>query len=125
MLRWLSRWFVVFALIFALGAHWAILQSVAWTSMVIAYSQKAPLKEALQKTFDGQHPCRLCRFVAEGQKSEQRQHARPVVKLDVCFVAQRLTLFPPRLEAGYPARMDCLPAPAEALPTPPPRRLHG
>src|SRR5437867_11684703 len=105
MLRWLSRWFVVCALIFALGAHWAIVQSVAWTSMVIAYSQKAPFKEALHKTFDGQHPCKLCRFVVEGQKSEQRQQTRRVVILVVCFVVQRHTLCQSRLDAGYAARI--------------------
>ena len=56
MARRLLQLAVACALILAVGAHWAVLQSVAWTGMVISYSQNAPLTEALQKTFDGDYP---------------------------------------------------------------------
>ena len=63
MTRRLLRLTVVPILIFVIGMHWVILQSVAWTGMIIVYSQTAPLREALAKTFDGEHPCGLCKAV--------------------------------------------------------------
>lgn len=70
---------VVLALTLSLGAHWAFLQSAAWFSMVVTYSQDATFTEALEKTFDGEHPCRLCDFVQEGKKAEKQQE---VVKVE-------------------------------------------
>ncbi len=52
-----------------LGLHWAALQSVAWVSMFVRYSQTTTLQQALAWTFDGQHPCALCELVADGRKA--------------------------------------------------------
>jgi hypothetical protein len=52
---------VVAALACSMGLHWGFFQSVAWVGMVIHYSHDAPLTEALMKTFDGHHPCALCK----------------------------------------------------------------
>ncbi len=54
-----------------LGFHWAAIQSAAWMGMLVAYSSEGSFTEAVQKTFDGHHPCRLCKLVADGKKSEQ------------------------------------------------------
>ena len=71
------------ALICAIGGHWALLQSIAWTGMVINFAQNSTWTEAFQKTFDGKHPCQLCKAVAEGKKSERRQQwDKPDTKLD-------------------------------------------
>jgi len=40
-------------LILMLGLHWAMLQSVAWVSMIVTYSKQDTLQVALTKTFDG------------------------------------------------------------------------
>lgn len=64
--------FVVFALVTMLGAQWTLLQSVAWVGMIVSYSERAPLKEALVQTFDGKHPCCLCKAIAAGKKSEKK-----------------------------------------------------
>lgn len=58
---------IALALAFSIGAHWAVLQVVAWTGMVISYSQEAPLTEAVAKTFDGKHPCCLCKQIAKAK----------------------------------------------------------
>ena len=63
-----------------LGAHWLLLQSVAWVGMVVSYSQSAPLTEAISMTFDGEHPCKLCIAVKEGKKAEKKQS---LVKFEV------------------------------------------
>jgi hypothetical protein len=91
---------VVLAIIFAMGMHWAILQSVAWTGMVISYSQHSSIQEAFRKTFDGQHPCSICKLVKAGQASEQQQdQQRLLLKLDI-FVQAPVdgSLFAPSLE---------------------------
>jgi hypothetical protein len=54
------------------GGHWAVLQSVAWTGMVIEYSRDASLTSALSKTFDGKHPCTLCVKIDESKKQEPK-----------------------------------------------------
>jgi hypothetical protein len=63
---------LVIALASSIGLHWAFLQVVAWTGMVVTYSQSASVPEAVAKTFDGQHPCKLCKEIANAKKSEQK-----------------------------------------------------
>jgi hypothetical protein len=59
---------VITALAGSIGLHWGFFQSVAWVGMVINYSHDAPLPEALVKTFDGKHPCCLCKEIAKGKQ---------------------------------------------------------
>jgi len=59
-------------LILSTGGHWILLQTVAWTGMIVSYSERAPLKEALTYTFDGKHPCCLCKAIAAAKKSERK-----------------------------------------------------
>jgi hypothetical protein len=76
----------VFMLVFSLGLHWALLQTVAWTGMLITYAHDASLQEAITKTIDGQHPCPLCKVVEKGRADEKRQEKQRVksgCKLDV------------------------------------------
>lgn len=51
----------------ALGLHWGVLQSVAWTVMLAKRAQTSTAWEAIRTTFDGQHPCRLCQVVKEAK----------------------------------------------------------
>ena len=55
------------------GGHWILLQSVAWTGMIVEYSRHAPLQTALEETFDGKHPCPMCRMIAAGRHASQSQ----------------------------------------------------
>jgi hypothetical protein len=54
----------------AAGGHWMALQSLAWTQMLVSYSQDGPLLEAVAKTFDGQHPCTLCKKIERARRSQ-------------------------------------------------------
>ncbi len=77
---------VVFALVATLGAHWALLQTVAWTTMLADNLQSSSFQDAVTKTFDGKHPCSLCKAIAAGKKSEKKND----------FTAQNLKFeFPP------------------------------
>ena len=88
MLIKLSKCLLVVALSLSVGAHWAALQSVAWCRMVISYSQGSSIKEGLVKTFDGNHPCELCKIVAEGKKSQKKQDAHSkIAKVDLILIS--------------------------------------
>jgi hypothetical protein len=56
-----------------LGGHWAILQVGAWAGMAVSYSQQAGLMAGLSQTFDGEHPCPICKAIQDGQKHEQKK----------------------------------------------------
>ncbi len=71
---------LILALLGATGTHWALLQSVAWTSMFADNLRSEPFTEALKRTFDGKHPCSICKHVAEGRKAEKKSEFPPCVK---------------------------------------------
>lgn len=60
------RWIILGMMCLSLGLHWAVIQGIAWTTMLVSYSQSDGLIQAVTKTFDGQHPCPLCEAVEEG-----------------------------------------------------------
>jgi hypothetical protein len=51
----MSKLALVAALACSIGLHWAFLQSVAWAGMIA-----------------GQHPCKLCRQIAQGKRTEKK-----------------------------------------------------
>ena len=68
----LMRGLVVLALCLSIGLHWAALQSAAWVGMAVAYSVEKGVVEGLSDTFDGDHPCPLCKAVKQGQDAETK-----------------------------------------------------
>jgi hypothetical protein len=120
-----SKWAVVAMLALALGFHSMLLQSVAWMGMIVGYSCAAPLPQAVAKTFDGRHPCPLCKLLRAEKKAESTQAApQPLVKFDL--IADRPAVFcflpspPPRI-----SRRFFMPGRFEAPPSQPPRLLPG
>jgi hypothetical protein len=120
----LGKMFVVFALVTMLGLQWSLLQSVAWVGMIVSYSEHAPLKEALIQTFDGKHPCCLCKTIAAAKKSEKKNEST---------IQTQKFEFPPFKESVVliaPSQFQLLPLVnsfAESFfqkpPTPPPREF--
>jgi hypothetical protein len=91
-----AKWLVVAALVLTLGGHWAVLQVVAWTGMAVSYSQSDSLSGALSKTFDGKHPCKLCKLVSAGKKAEQKSESKLDTKKLDSFVSVTVSFsFPP------------------------------
>lgn len=87
---------MVLALVVVIGGHWALLQSAAWVGMAVNFSKQESLATALQKTFDGRHPCKLCKIVKAGQSSEQKRDLQKLgVKFEFLAVAGSCGLFPP------------------------------
>ncbi len=65
----------------SMGLHYAVVQMVGWVNMTVEYSRAAPLSEALAMTFDGKHPCELCKLVEkELQTSDQDDNRAPEKK---------------------------------------------
>ena len=122
MLARFGKCLVVLTLVLTTGAHWAALQTVAWTTMLANNLRSDTLTEAVSKTFDGEHPCPLCKAIAAAKKSEKKS-ATVVssLKMEFPLVAEVVSLFPP-------AQFKLLPLqnfPADLFsaqpPVPPPR----
>ena len=79
-----------------LGAHWALLQTVAWTTMLADNLCTHSVKEAVTETFDGNHPCPLCKAIAAGKKSENKtEFSLQSQKLEFPPVKENLALIAP------------------------------
>lgn len=118
----------VLVLVLSLGLHWAVLQTVAWAGMIVAYSQDATVQEAINKTFDGKHPCPVCKAIEQARQHEQpqdRQTLKPSGKLDPGILCPLLHLdFHARFEPpGSPAVYA--PARTDSPPKPRPRSVMG
>jgi hypothetical protein len=70
MLLRIGQVLMLLVLFAAAGGHWMALQSLAWTRMLVSYAEGGPLVEAVAKTFDGRHPCTLCKKIERATKGE-------------------------------------------------------
>ncbi|MDB6032696.1 MAG: hypothetical protein JWM16_3034 [Verrucomicrobiales bacterium] len=122
MVRKLSKCLVVAALVLATGGHWVLLQSVAWVGMAIHFTETDGFATAIQKTFDGKHPCKLCKVVEEGRKSTPEHE---MLKLDTkidFFCGAKVSFRMPTLDYPPIIFSPALMLPrTEAPPLPPPR----
>ncbi len=117
------------AMFFIAGGHWTALQTVAWAEMLHDYSQHSgSLAVAVEQTFDGQHPCELCRDIQAGKSKEHRgSPSVPIAKADAkvkAALAEATLLAParPSVERFFPALIaSALVSRDDSPPTPPPR----
>lgn len=86
MLVGFGKFLLVVALVTMLSAHWALLQTVAWTTMLAENLHSNSFQVAVTRTFDGKHPCPLCKAIAAAKQSEK--------KAEFSFQSQKLE-FPP------------------------------
>ena len=125
-LRQIGRIAIIGALCCAIGLHWVALQSFAWTNMLIEYSKRAPLCQAIAQTFDGAHPCSLCHIVAIGKASEKKTEIQsPVPKIDIICVARVIQLISPVALFDYTLRDFSVSEIEHSPPVPPPRVMAG
>jgi len=95
--RVIARIAIVLLLVLSLGLHWAFLQAVAWTGMLLSYSQQGTFTEAVSKTFDGEHPCKMCQFVEQGRAQERQpdqQAAKASLKLEPSLIWREAVVLP-------------------------------
>jgi hypothetical protein len=107
----------------SLGLHWVVLQSVAWTTMLIERTQTTSFATALKTTFDGQHPCKICRAVREGHAAEKKPESQ--LKLQKLEIAAPREVAPMLTAADKPVLVIAAGVPwrprAESPAPPPPR----
>lgn len=54
-----------------------LLQEVAWVNMLISYSQEGGLRRGVIETFDGAHPCGLCKTVEKMRQQNDEDPSEP------------------------------------------------
>ena len=84
------------ALLNICGGQWLVLQSVAWTGMLIKYSQQDGLVEAVGETFDGDHPCNICKRIQQEKDVDPEQDVPVEKQWDIKFLTS------PRARILYP-----------------------
>jgi hypothetical protein len=103
-----------------------VVQSVAWTTMLAENLLHESPATALERTFDGKHPCRICKAIAarkkDGRKNElpgkSRRLEYPANRVEIGFRGPPVQAFPEVADQQAEAR---LPAP----PCPPPRHFRA
>ncbi len=121
----IARLVVVGAICLSLGMHWALLQGIAWTGMLISFAREGAVMEAVQKTFDGQHGCALCHKVKEGRESNRnqpRQAGQSLKKIDAVLVEITRLIAPAAETMSFVMTHETLARRNELPETPPPRR---
>ena len=82
-LKCLSHRLLLAVMVLALGTAPLVVQSVAWGLMLVEYSRTTTFTAAVEMTFDGEHPCRLCREVQKQQHEGEQKHQTPSAPRDL------------------------------------------
>ena len=117
---------LIVALLTATGAHWTVLQSVAWTTMLADNLRSASFSDAVQRTFDGKHPCALCKNISVGKKSEKKaEFPLQLKKLEFTHNGTCFIFAAPAHFWLASTSVDSLQSVSHTPPAPPPKPLHG
>jgi len=115
---------MLIAMLGASGAQWGLLQSVAWTTMLINNLHTASLKQAVETTFDGNHPCCMCKAIAAAKKAEKKNvFVVQLKKFDFVSEPFRFVFQSPQAFFEISYSSECLPDVSHRPPVPPPRAV--
>ena len=90
--------------------------------MIVNYSKRGSLCEAIAQTFDGAHPCFLCHIVNRGKTSEKKSDRQLLTpKIDMICTKRAITLVPSIAFVDYAAGDFSVFQIGESPPVPPPR----
>jgi hypothetical protein len=121
-LRCTTRAVTIFALCCAIGLQWVALQSIAWTAMIVDYSKNVSVCHAIAKTFDGAHPCSLCRIVSRGKTAEKKSDLQLLTpRIDMICTNRAVTLIQPFVHFDYVTTDFSVFENGQSPPVPPPR----
>jgi hypothetical protein len=116
-----GKWLMVLSLCGAVGLHWAALQSIAWAGMLLNYSRGGSVTSAIEKTFDGRHPCPLCNAINKAQQEGgKKPELQLTAKIDMDLPRQAALLIPPLFDFSWPvfAPAGCGFSPEPSVPPP-------
>lgn len=98
----ISQYLLIGTLLVSMGGHLALLQTVAWSNMLVEFSSKGSFLEAMDKTFDGEHPCPLCKAVKQSKSEEDKKPLlKSEMKLEVAIPAPLKVPFPCSTELAF------------------------
>jgi len=121
-LQRIGKILVIAALVLSTGAHWAALQTVAWTTMLAANWSNESFSTAISRTFDGEHPCPLCKAITAGKKSEQKKEFTfAALKLEFPPMTEKVALIPPKPFPSFSSTDTFARSFFQKPPVPPPR----
>ena len=117
-----GKFFVVAALVLLTGAHWAALQTVAWTTMLAINLRTQSMTEAVSDTFDGRHLCPLCKAIAAAKKSEKKSEAvSPALKMEFPPASENFVFISPKPISAFSRAEFSADSSFPKPPLPPPR----
>ncbi len=67
-----GRLLCILVCIHLVGGQWAVLQTAAWAGMLADYGSTYGIRKAVKMTFDGEHPCPMCRKIRADKEREPR-----------------------------------------------------
>lgn len=112
---------LIFLAMFSIaGGHWTVLQSVAWAGMLIEYSKNSNLGAAVEKTFSGKAPCKMCVSIEAGKQKESRLPASVKADKKIDKFLSRATESAPPPAAKPFSYAPVSDETASLLPSPPP-----
>ncbi|MEM9237049.1 MAG: hypothetical protein AAGB14_09730 [Verrucomicrobiota bacterium] len=109
------------------GGHFGVLQLVAWGQMLVEYTGEKGLIRGTIETFDGEHPCDLCRSITEAKQEQPPLERTRSGGLEIknLLIPETSSLAPPKSQ-DPPLAYHLPPLPGHSLvfylpDTPPPR----
>ncbi len=115
---------LILALLGATGGHWTVLQTVAWADMLAKNLQTESVGAALTMTFDGQHPCKMCKQISAGKQAEkQADLPLQIKKLEFVSIPPTWLILAPQIFEMLPESAFHLESISQRPSVPPPRLL--
>lgn len=69
----IARRLLAVVLILLLQGPLMLVQEIAWARMLVSYSMERGVTRGVVETFDGEHPCAMCKKVRKLREQEQRK----------------------------------------------------
>lgn len=125
--RRVLHWFAtVCAAVLLTGGQHGLLQTVAWANMLVTYHEDTgDWEQAVSMTFDGAHPCCMCKAIAQSRGTNPeapRENTPGMAKISFPLPESIRFVLPARArcERRPPLALTASPFSPHAPPVPPP-----
>ncbi len=71
--------------------------------MLLSYSRSGSVASAVEKTFDGDHPCPLCKAISKGEQNGKKQEFQSSGKIDMDCMRPVEAFVPPSRDFAWGA----------------------
>jgi hypothetical protein len=92
--------------------------------MMVRNARQVSFCEAVKRTFDGAHPCDMCKRISKASSTEKKQNnPRGEAKTDLICVVRQVALLPPFVPVDYSQPVSSLITGSRQPPSPPPEAI--